>query len=180
MTNQPLKRWAIRSLAFAATVAVVVAMLKAANWLPTVIEDGLVRPYATVEDARQTLHLREIYVPSYFPQRLAWPPARILAQSKPHVALVMEFKDRERGEIALTISQSERAPLYVDKKLEITKVTETVPYRLKGRSTVLAVGVCGETDTCSRLAWTEGTLRIEAVMRSSPAELLRIADSMID
>ena len=175
-----MQRWAIRALAFGATVAVVVAILKAANWLPTAIEDGLVRPYATVEEARQTLRLRQVYVPSYFPQRLAWPPARILAQSKPHVAVLMEFKDRERGEIALIISQSERAPLYADKKLEITKVTETVPYPLKGRSTVLAVGVCGKGDTCSRLAWTEGTLRIEAVMRSSPAELLRIADSMID
>ncbi len=158
----------------------VVAMLKAANWLPTVMEDGLVRPYASIEEARQTLHLREIHVPSYFPQGLAWPPARVLAQSKPYVALLMEFKDRERGEIALIISQSEHAPLYADKKLEITKVTETVPYKLKGRSTVLAVGLCGESDTCSRLAWAEGSLRIEAVMRSSPPELLRMADSMID
>jgi len=178
--STPLKTWVMRPLAFAATVAVVVAILKAANWLPTVMEDGLLRPYATIEEARQTLHLREIRVPSYFPQHLAWPPARILAQSKPHVALVMEFRDRERGEIALTISQSERAPLYADRKLEIRKVTETVPYRLKGRSTVLTVGLCSQSDTCSRLAWVEGTLHIEAIMRSGPAELLRIADSMID
>src|SRR3974390_1746820 len=108
----------IKTLAFAATVGVLLALLKAANWLPTVMETGLLKPYASVEEVQHALHVRNIYVPSYFPQRLVWPPAKILAQSKPHVAVIMEFTDRERGETALIISQSASTPIYSDKRLE--------------------------------------------------------------
>jgi hypothetical protein len=169
----------LRYLLFAASVAVLVAALKAANWLPTVIEKGLVRPYASLDEMQHALNVRNILIPSYFPEHLVWPPAYILAQTKPHYALTMEFVDRKSSATALVIAQSAGAPIEVNRRLQITEVREAQSFDLRGRSAALQVGVCAGGETCSRLTWQEGPLRIEAAMRSTPPDLLRIADSLI-
>ncbi len=169
-----------RYFMFAVSIAVVLAALTAVNWMPGVIEEGLIKPYAGVDEVKKTLHLREIYVPSYFPERLGWPPARILAQSKPHVAVVMEFADREKADIALMISQSAAADLVPDKKLALRELRQTLSYRLRGREALLQVGTCSDGETCSRISWAEGPYRMLVAMRSVPSDLLLIVNSMIE
>ena len=170
----------LRYFAFAVSIALLLVVLKAVNWVPGVVEEGLLKPYASLDEVKQKLHVREVYVPSYFPQRLRWPPARILAQSKPHVAVAMEFVDREKGDVALMISQSTSADLVPDRKLEIREIRQTLPYRLQGRDAVLQVGTCNDGDTCSRISWGEGTYRMLVAMRSVPSDLLLIVHSMIE
>ena len=53
---------------FVLTIALLVAVLKVLNWLPTAVEEGLMRKYSSIEDVRSKLKIREILVPSYFPQ----------------------------------------------------------------------------------------------------------------
>ncbi len=174
-----MRRKLVGFISFAATIAVLVGVLKILNWLPTTVEEGLVRRYESVEEVKARLNVKNVYVPSYFPQRFAWPPSEILAQSKPFFAIVMEFEDVESGDVALVISQSASQGFRWDRKIRIVQVRERVNYQLKGRDALLEVGVCEKDLTCSRISWEEGMYRLEIVMKSGPFELLKIANSMI-
>jgi len=166
-------------LYFAVTIAVVIGVLKVTNWLPTVFQEGIIRNYSSIEEVKSRLRLRDIYIPSYFPQKFKWPPSRILAQSKPFVAVAMEFRNIETGETALVISQAADRNFAPDKKIVIAQVKERVNYSLNGRPSVLEVGVCRNDVPCSRISWEEGGNWIRVEMKSAPFELIRIAESMI-
>ena len=166
-------------LYFAVTVAILVALLKVTGWLPTALQEGLMRRYDSVEEVKAKLHVKDVYVPSYFPQSYRWPPSRILAQSRPFVAIVMEFRNVRTGETALVISQSAHKDFVPDKRISLIKVRERVDYPLRGRSSLLEVGTCKNDSPCSRISWREGIYRIAIEMESAPFELLKIADSMI-
>ncbi len=165
-------------LYFAVTVAILVALLKVAGWLPTALQEGLMRQYDSVEEVRAKLHIKDVYVPSYFPQSFKWPPSRILAQSRPFVAIVMEFRDVRTADTALVISQSADKDFVPDKRISLTRVREKVDYPLKGRASSLEVGTCRNGSPCSRISWREGIYRISVEMESAPFDLLKIADSM--
>ncbi len=165
---------------FAITVVILIAVLKILNWLPMAIQKDAIRRYSSVEEVRLRLNIKNIYVPSYFPQNFTWPPSEILAQNKPFTAVVMEFKHRERGDIALIISQVAAGANFVpDKKIKILQVKEKVTYPLKGRNAVLEVGLCKNDEPCSRISWDEGKYRVTVVMKSPPFDLIKVADSML-
>jgi hypothetical protein len=166
-------------LYFAVTIVILVALLRVADWLPTALQEGLMRKYDSIEEVKERLHVKNIYVPSYFPQSFRWPPSRILAQSQPFMAIVMEFKDMRTGDIALVISQSADRRFAPEKKISITRIKEKVAYPLKGRAAVLEVGTCRNDTPCSRISWREGTYRMIIETETTPFELLKIADSMI-
>src|SRR3990172_6505504 len=83
-----------------------VAFLAAANRLPSLIQKGFARPYDSIEEAKRSLGLDNVLVPAYFPEGITWPPSLILAQKKPYMALVMEFKKVEASETILIVIQS--------------------------------------------------------------------------
>jgi hypothetical protein len=166
---------------FAITIAILIGVLKVSNWLPTVFQEGIIRKYGSIEEVKSKLRLRDIYIPSYFPQKFKWPPSRILAQSRPFVAVVMEFRHMETGETALIITQTADGTFTPDNKIVIAQIKERVNYSLNGRPSILEVGVCrdeGEVP-CSRISWDEGNTGIRVEMKSPPFELIRIAESMV-
>jgi hypothetical protein len=77
-----------------ATVATVVAL----GALPGFItgDRGTVRSAATVQDAERRLGAR-VLVPGYFPERLAWPPRRILVASGRHGSVRLDLDARDGG-----------------------------------------------------------------------------------
>ncbi len=99
---------------FALMIGLVIIALKVVNWLPLAMQKETIRQYASVEEVRAALGMKEIYVPSYFPQQITWPPATILAQGRPFSAIVMEFTRADKRNIALVISQSEGGALNVE------------------------------------------------------------------
>jgi hypothetical protein len=165
-------------LYFAVTIAILVALLRVADWLPTALQEGLMQKYDSIEEVKERLHLKNIYVPSYFPQSFRWPPSRILAQSRPFVAIVMEFKDMRTGEIALVISQAADRRFVPEKRIRMNQVREKVDYPLNGRAAVLEVGTCGNDSPCSRISWREGIYNMIIETETAPFDLLKIADSM--
>lgn len=164
---------------FALAVVALVAILRGLNWLPTTVSKELLARYDTLEAARAGSGLREVFVPAYIPQNLKWPPAAILAQGKPFPALVMEFERIDARETVLVISQSASDALRLDGKIRLAQVKEKARYALKGRHAILEVGSSEGGEPCSRLAWTEGNLRIVVLSKSSPFETINIAESMI-
>jgi len=174
-----MKKKLLGLLYFVLTLAILVGALKAANWLPTALQEGLMEKYGSVEEVRTKLHLKDIYVPSYFPQSYGWPPSTILAQSKPFIAIVMEFRNVKTGDIALVISQAAEKSFAPDKKISLIEIKEKADYPLKGRAAVLEVGKCKHDVPCSRISWNEGVYSMTVEMKSAPFDLIKIADSML-
>lgn len=166
-------------LYFAVTVVILVVVLKVTNWLPSALQEGAMREYGSIEEVRARLQVRDIIVPSYFPQSFKWPPSRILAQSRPFFAIIMEFRHQGTGEVALIIHQTSGADFTADKKITIGQIKERVTYPLKGRAALLEVGACKGDSPCSRISWNEGNYRVKLAMRSAPFDLIKIAESMI-
>ena len=179
-----VKRMAFGFLAFAAGLAILVIALKALNGLPLIAQKDLMRRYGDFEEMRTSLGIREVLVPSYFPEDFRWPPTGILAQGKPYPAVIMEFGRTGEGKgrgIGMMIYQS------VDDNftpgpggpLAISEVRERATYPLKGRSANLDVGFCGSGDPCSRISWREKNVRITVLARLTPFEVMKVAESML-
>jgi hypothetical protein len=164
---------------FLLAVAAVLVVLKALNWLPVVLQKDTMRRYGSLDEVKVALNIKDVYVPSYYPQNISWPPSEILAQTKPFPAVIMVYDRAGSGEAVLVVSQAASERFFPDAEITIVQTREKVPYRLKGRSALLEVGVCKDAETCSRIAWNEGGTTITVVMKSAPFELIRIAESML-
>lgn len=174
-----MKRGAYRFFAFAGAVAVLVALLKLLNWLPLVAQKELLREYRDLEDARAASGIHHALAPSYFPQNLSWPPSTIFAQGIPFPALVMEFEKIGGKETVLIVSQAESEIFFPGERFRFQEVKERVPYSLKGREALLEVGVGPQAEPCAGITWREGKYRIVVRAKTSPFELIKIAESML-
>lgn len=164
---------------FVITVVILIAALKIANYLPMALQKDTMREYKSIEEVKSKLNINDVYVPSYFPQQLVWPPSTVLAQDKPFLAIILEFNHAEKGDIALIISQSTSANFAPDEKIKILRINERVGYPFKGRNMTLEAGVCKGEEPCSRIIWDEGRYRINITARSTSPALMQIAESMI-
>jgi hypothetical protein len=169
--------WGI--FAFASAIAVLVVAMKIVNWVPSVAQPDLLKKYRDLDEVKTSLNLRDIIIPSYFPQNLKWPPSSILAQGKPFPAVVMEFERDVTKDTVLVISQSLSENFQADGKIRVVQLKERVNYSLKGRNTVLEVGFGKKGEMCSRIFWKEGKYWIHVMSKSPPFELLKVAESMI-
>jgi hypothetical protein len=169
----------LRFFAFSAGVGILVLGLKFFNWLPLMVQVESMREYRDVEEVKGALQIQTIFVPSYFPQNLSWPPSKILAQGKPYPAVVMEFEKMTGKDTMLLISQSTSQDFLPEEKIKIIHVKESVSYSIKGRNAFLQVGECREKDPCSAISWKEGEYRIHVLAKSTPFELIKIAESML-
>lgn len=172
-------RHGIRFISFIGTVIILIAALKLLDLIPAVIEKGSMRRYDTIEDVGTRLKIRDIYTPSYFPRSLKWPPDQILAQSVPFIEIIMEFRSAETDDVGLIVRQTDSEGFSTDVKLKIARVNENVVYPLKGRNASLVVGLCSDGERCGKLYWKEGRYLLDVVSKSSPFELIKIAESML-
>lgn len=174
-----MKKHLFRLLAFSGTVVLLVLVLKGLNRLPLVVQDDFMRRYSDLDEIRGTLQMPSILVPSFFPQNLSWPPSTILAQGNPFPAVIMEFEKTGGKETVLLISQSTSEEFLPDDKIRIVEVKESVAYPLKGRNALLTVGMCRNEEPCCGISWKEKEYRIHVLSRSTPFELIKIAESML-
>jgi len=167
-------------LVFTTMIAVLLGMLQVLNWIPEAVQEGAFRKYTSIDEVRAHLKIDPVYTPVYYPRSVQWPPALIAAQTRPYTAVLTEFsKSEDRNETILVITQTARSHPPLALKIRLTEVRETVQYPFKGRVAVLEVGVCRREEQCSRMVWDEGEFRLSLAMRSSPVELVRIAESII-
>ena len=177
-----MRNKAFGALAFAAGLAILVIALKALNWIPLIAQKDLMRRYGDFEEMRTSLGIREIFVPSYFPEDFRWPPSGILAQGKPYPAVIMEFERSGEGktrEVGMMIYQAARDDFSPGGPLLLSRVREQATYPLKGRSAVLEVGVGVKGEPCSRISWREKDVRITVLALLTPFELMKVAESML-
>jgi len=165
-------------LSFALAIGVLVVLLAVINWVPTAFQKDMFRRYRSIDEVRSALNIRTVYVPSYFPQHIVWPPSEIFAQGRPFPAVVMEFKESGSGEVVLVLSQSQGGPFPAGPAISLADIKETVPFTMKGRKAVLVVGECAKKP-CSRITWKEGPYTVTTLMKAAPFELTRITESML-
>lgn len=163
---------------FLLIVAAVILVLKAMNWLPLMFQTDTLRRYGSVEEVKAKLNIRDLSVPSYFPQSITWPPSEILAQTRPFPAVFMKFTRAGKGDAVLTICQAASENFSPDTVIRIVQIKEKVPYRLNGRDALLEVGVCERGEPCSRISWSDERYKFVMLMKSPPFELIKIAESM--
>jgi hypothetical protein len=166
-------------LLFSIVIAALTAFLGFFNWLPFYIEQGLARRYSSIEEVKTKLKLKEIFVPSFFPQQYVWPPYEIIAQTKPFTSVIMKFSSISRKPDALVICQLSATASVPDCFPRMIQISESTAYKMKGRQAILQVGVCGHNDVCSRMTWREGLYRITVAIDAPPFDLVKISESMI-
>jgi hypothetical protein len=174
-----MRRHAVSLFVFLFFTGALVLALKFLNRLPGMFQPGAVRRYPTIAAAQSELGIRKIYVPAYFPTTLTWPPSRILAQSKPFEAVVLEFRRVDSTEVALVITQTSSPRLPPEPTLHLRRIQETASVDLKGRKAVVESGFCDDGDPCSQITFVDSELWMTVQMRSSVAELMLLAGSMV-
>lgn len=173
---------AFGSLAFAAGLAILIIALKTLNWFPLIAQKDLMRRYGDFEEMRTALGIRQVFVPSYFPEDFRWPPTGILAQGKPYPAVIMEFERSGEGktrEVGMMIYQAAEDGFSPGGTLVISRIREQATYPLKGRPAILEVGSGVNGEPCSRISWREKDVRITVLARLTPFELMKVAESML-
>lgn len=173
---------ALGSLAFAAGLAILVIALMALNWFPLIAQKDLMRRYGDFEEMRTALGIRQVFVPSYFPEDFRWPPTGILAQGKPYPAVIMEFERSGEGkarEVGMMIYQAAEDGFSPGGTLVVSRIRERATYSLRGRPAILEVGTGVKGEPCSRISWREKEVRITVLARLTPFELMKVAESML-
>ena len=161
-------------------LSITILALTLLNWIPLVVRSEGFRKYASLEEVQKDLHLRKVYLPSYFPDRLQWPPFEIYAQSKPFTMILMHVKERQKNRIVLAMRQVDAhvsSPMKL--RLEPTQIAKQEQVTIKGREAVLSRASCADGTVCNTLAWQEEGYILTLVARDSVQELIRIAESML-
>lgn len=178
-SGKPMKNKLLNFFYLALSIIILVLILKIVNYIPIFLQKETMRRYNSIEEVKSSLNLKEILIPSYFPNNLLWPPSEIFAQKKPFIAVIMEFSHATNRDIALIISQSYSVSFVPGEKIRIAQVREKVSYPLKGRNLLLEAGICNNEEPCSRITWEEGKHRIIVTARFSAPELIKIVESML-
>lgn len=170
---------AVKFVSFFASMAALVLGLLFLNWLPFAIDDKGLRQHVSVTEASKVLKGQKLLLPSYFPERLSWPPFEILAGSRPSLAAVMHFKDVQSGEITLAIVQSEAGRPPPVSRIEPSRILSKEQVLIKGRKGSFTLALCPDKKPCNRAVFFEDGWRIAVTARESKREILLIAQSML-
>jgi hypothetical protein len=161
-------------------VAATVLALKAADRLPAWLSGTPpgVRVYSTVGDAERALGTR-IWLPAYYPDSLAWPPARVDAWPGPPAAVALRINERGTSREHLVIVQSLGASAPIPAALlppgEVLTTAEVGVGR--ARATVVRLVIPGG-EVVHDVRWVHGDRRIEIRYHGPVEDLLLIAESL--
>ncbi len=160
-------------------LAIFVLLLKIANWLPLMISEGSVRRYPDVETARKAAWMDRVYLPSFFPERIEWPPTEIFGRRKPAPAVLMHFRNRENGRIVLSISQHATGSAPIPSRIDPAEVMARKDVTLKSLPAELSLAVCRDGHPCNTLTWRQDGAVLRVVDRGPVDELREICESMV-
>ena len=169
-----------RYILFGIMIAAIVTMLDLLNWVPTAVQKDAIRQYKTIEDAKSALKLGKLFLPSYFPQYLIWPPSEVYARRKPHKMVLMHFTDYAKKDVILSIMQAESAdPHPLKSRIEPVTTKKREAVEVKGRKAELSVALCSDGEPCNSVSWQAEGFTFTIVAKDSVKELLKIAESML-
>jgi hypothetical protein len=164
---------------FGVMVVSVTVMLSLLNWVPTIFQREGVRKYETIEGAKDGLKLSKIFLPSYFPQYLIWPPSEIYGRRKPAKMVLMHFINYDRKDVVLSVMQAESSdPHPLKSRIEPVKIRKREEILIKGGKGELSLALCAGGEPCNSVSWESEGYTFTIIAKDSVEELLKIAESV--
>lgn len=157
--------------------------------IPSYIHESEEKIYITVEEAEYAIGLR-IFLPSYFPEYLKWPPSTIQVSRKPSLTISLVFLSRNHISPSLVIHQSPSLVIHQivsnigkSNDVELNFMEPKIPFKetqvsVGGAKGALIVGEGEDGKRWSRLSWKAADRKMVLIANCSVEDLLKIARSI--
>jgi hypothetical protein len=174
---------ALRSLGqdlfgLAIVLLLVAALLRGLDVLPQVLgEPAGGRPFASIAEVEQRLGER-LARPAYFPDRYAWPPARIRVAGRRPAAVLLAFTGRDGAEERLLFAQTVGGVGEIpDRLLPGAIRVDSSPVRIHELPARLEILRADDGTRWLQLRWEEWGRQLALRSLGSREELLLMMDS---
>lgn len=146
--------------------------------LPPLIQSKEIQKYQNIEEAEARLGI-DIMLPAYYPDYLAFPPARIEVEQEPVLLISLFISSREEGKgiliIREIISHSLSLPPGAPRLKEVWEETEV---GIDGNLGTLILGKGSDGNFYNEVVWRAEDRHFILTTTLPPAELLKIAQSL--
>jgi hypothetical protein len=169
------------------SIAILMFMVSISLYLlkkvPTYIQERKQKSYSSVEEAEYSLKLR-IFLPSYFPDYLMWPPKEIKVVRKPFLIITLVFISQGDGSPSLVIheiiSNREESKAAGLDFMEPKVYSGEMQVLVGGAKGTLKLGVLEQGTRWTQLSWEQGDRKMVLRSNRSLEDLLKIARSIHD
>jgi len=165
---------------FAAVMLATTATLAALNTLPEWLGNDpfRVRSAASIGAAEARLG-QGVWLPAYYPQWLAWPPAGVRYVAGPPSMVGLELRARDTSEPVMHFVQSAAAAVPLPQQLlPPAERSDESAVRVSGHPATLATVRLDDGSRWRELAWSDGDARFVMRYRGHDADVLRMARSL--
>lgn len=167
-----------RTVLFFLTVLAVAAGLMVFNWIPRAVGGRGTVAHVSFESLPRSLAVSGVYRPSYFPERLRWPPAEILTHAE-GASMLMHFNNRQDDRVELSVAQAVGPADLIPSRIEPFHVISQRDIPFRGQQAHLTIATCRDGSPCNRISWQDGATTLALSFRGPEQDLLRIAQSVI-
>jgi hypothetical protein len=170
-------------LSIAILMCMVSISLYVLNKVPSYFRERKEKSYRSVEEAEYSLRLR-IFLPSYFPDYLIWPPKEIKVVRKPSVIITLVFISQGDGNPSLVIHEiisntDESNGVRLD-FMEPKTHSGDIQISVGGAKGTLRLGVVEHGSRWTQLSWKQGDRTMVLRSNRSVEDLLKISRSIHD
>jgi hypothetical protein len=138
---------------------------------------GSFKEYNSLDEVKSITNITNIYLPTYFPSSIKWPPAKIYAQTQPVKAIVTEYVNKN-NEIVLEIFQIHHKKFNYKSHINIKEILEESFLNIKNHKTKIYSGFCSDREYCSRIEIAIEKGQLTLIGKLQVQELLKIAKSI--
>ncbi len=169
--------WKI-ALSITFVMGMIVASLYLLKMVPSYLQESEEKSYNNIEEAEYTLGLR-VFLPSYFPEYLIWPPSEIKVVRKPSLTISLVFLSRSHRNPSLVLHQIFPSINEVESSLtELKKPLQETKVSVGGVNGTLIIGMGEDGKRWTQLSWKAADRRMVLIANFSVEDLLKIARSI--
>jgi hypothetical protein len=170
-------------LSIAILICMVSISLYVLKKVPTYLQERKEKSYRSLEEAEYSLGLR-IFLPSYFPDYLIWPPKEIKVVRKPSLIITLVFISQGDGNPSLVIyeiisNKNELNGVRLD-FMEPKTHSGEIRVSVGGAKGTLRLGVVEHGSRWIQLSWKLGDRMMVLRSNRSVEDLLKISRSIHD
>ena len=170
-------------LSIAILVCMVSISLYVLNKVPLYLQEGKEKSYSSLEDAEYSLGVR-IFLPSYFPDYLIWPPKEIKVIRKPSLVITLAFMSQGESSPSLIIheiiSNTDEGNGGGLDFMEHKTHSGEIQVSVGGAKGTLRLGVVEHGSRWTELSWKQGDRMMVLRSNKSVEDLLKISRSIHD
>lgn len=161
-------------------VGMVTGTLLILNALPPLIhKDQAIQAFPTVEEAEYKLGVK-LHLPAYFPDYIAWPPAKTQVRQRPYRVVSMSFHAQRNQDLVMTIHQVfAEQTLSLSDLFLLNSIGQEIPIKLNTQAAHFTSFVKNDGQKWNCVWWKSSDRQVIITARFSETELLKIAKSMV-